>query len=181
VLSAENLLVNILKRAKELAEKKVDLFCTPALKTFLYKQHTLQDFISEPKTLETFALLDDTDIMTSVKVWATHTDPVLSKLCEQLLNRKLFKIELQNLPFKEEKVNELKNKIKTLYKLNDNEVNYFVFSGDVANDAYRADKISINILFKDGSVSDIANASDQLNIQVLAKTVKKYYLCYPKE
>ena len=181
VLSAENLLVNILKRAKELAEKKEDIFCTPAFKAFLYKQYTLQDFITKPKTLETFALLDDSDIMASVKVWASHKDAVLSRLCEQLVNRKLFKIELQNLPFKEEKVKEIKDKIKTRYKLNDKEVNYFVFSGNVANDAYRADKISINILFKDGSVSDIANASDQLNIQVLAKTVKKYYLCYPKE
>lgn len=180
VLSAENLLVNILKRAKELAQKKEDLFCTPALKTFLYKQFTLQDFIKKPEILETFALLDDSDIMTSVKVWTTHKDAVLSKLCEQLVNRKLFKIELQNLPFKEEKIKEIKNKIKALYKLNDKQVNYFVFSGNVENDAYRADKISINILFKDGSVSDIANASDQLNIQVLAKTVKKYYLCYPK-
>lgn len=180
VLSAENLLVNILKRAKELAQKKEDLFCTPALKTFLYKQFTLQDFIRKPKILETFALLDDSDIMTSVKVWTTHKDAVLSKLCEQLVNRKLFKIELQNLPFKEEKIKEIKEKIKALYKLNDKQVNYFVFSGNVENDAYRADKISINILFKDGSVSDIANASDQLNIQVFAKTVKKYYLCYPK-
>jgi HD superfamily phosphohydrolase len=180
VLSAENLLVNILKRAKELAEKKEVLFCTPALKTFLYKQHSWQDFISNPKTLETFALLDDTDIMTSVKVWTTHKDAVLSMLCRQLIDRKLFKIELQNLPFKEEKIKELKDKTKSLYKLNDKQVNYFVFSGDVANDAYRADKISINILFKDGSVADIAKASDQLNIQVLAKTVKKYYLCYPK-
>ncbi|OFY84883.1 MAG: phosphohydrolase [Bacteroidetes bacterium RIFCSPLOWO2_12_FULL_35_15] len=180
VLSAENLLVNILKRAKELAQKKEDLFCTPALKTFLYKQFTLQDFIKKPEILETFALLDDSDIMTSVKVWTKHKDAVLSKLCEQLVNRKLFKIELQNLPFKEEKIKEIKNKIKALYKLNDKQVNYFVFSGNVENDAYRADKISINILFKDGSVSDIAKASDQLNIQVLAKTVKKYYLCYPK-
>ena len=158
----------------------MDLFCTPALKTFLYKQHSLNDFIKKPETLDSFAALDDSDIMASVKVWVSHKDPVLSRLCTQLVNRKLFKIELQNVPFKEEKVKELKNKIKADYKLKDKEVNYFVFSGNVENDAYRPDKISINILFKDGSVSDIAKASDQLNIQVLAKTVKKYYLCYPK-
>ena len=135
VLSAENLLVNILRRAKELAEKKEELFCTPALRTFLYKQHSLNDFIKKPETLDSFALLDDSDIMTSVKVWTTHKDAVLSKLCNQLVNRKLFKIELQNIPFKEEKIKELKNKIKALYKLNDKQVNYFVFSGNVKNDA----------------------------------------------
>ena len=74
----------------------------------------------------------------------------------------------------------MKEKVNKLYKLKGNEVDYFVFTGDIENDAYRADKISINILSKDGKVMDITAASDQLNIKVLAKTIKKYYLCYPK-
>ena len=180
VLSAESLLVNILKRAKELAEKKTELFCTPALHTFLYKKYSEKDFKTKPELLDTFAQLDDNDIMTSIKVWTSHPDVVLSMLCKQLVNRKLFKVELQSLPFKESKIKEIKQNIRKLYNLNDKEVSYFVFGGNVTNDAYRADKIRINILFKDGNVSDIADASDQLSIDVLAKTVKKYYLCYPK-
>jgi HD superfamily phosphohydrolase len=180
VLSAESLLVNILKRAKDLAEKKVDLFCTPALHTFLYKKYSENDFKTKPELLNTFAQLDDNDIMTSIKVWVSHSDVVLSMLCKQLVDRKLFKVELQSQPFKEEKVKAIKQDIKNRFKLNDKEVSYFVFGGNVTNDAYRADKIRINILFKDGTVSDIADASDQLSIDVLAKTVKKYYLCYPK-
>ncbi len=180
VLSAENLLVHILKRAKELAEKKVDLFCTPALKTFLYKQYSKKDFKNTPELLDKFALLDDYDIMTSIKVWTSHTDFVLSTLCKGIVDRKLFKVEMQSQPFAAGKIRKIKNEIKKLYNLNDAEVSYFIFSGNVANDAYRTDKISINILFKDGKVVDIAKASDQLNIQVLEKTVKKYYLCYPK-
>ncbi len=117
--------------------------------------------------------------MTSVKVWATHKDLILSNLCTRLINRKLLKVEMQNQPFKESKISEIKNRVKKEYKLNDKELEYFVFSGNVINDAYRVDKISINILFKDGSVVDITKASDQLNINVLAKTVRKYYLCYP--
>lgn len=180
VLSAENLLVNILKRAKELAQKKVDLFCTPSLKTFLYKQYSKKDFKDNPELLDAFSLLDDYDIMASIKVWTLHKDAVLSMLCKQLVNRRLFKVEMQNQPFKEARIREIKNEIKKRCKLNDKEVNYFVFSGNVANDAYRGDKIGINILFKDGSTVDIAKASDQLNIDVLTKTVKKYFLCYPK-
>ncbi|MES2285941.1 MAG: HD domain-containing protein [Bacteroidota bacterium] len=180
VLSAENLLVNILKRAKELAQKKVDLFCTPALKIFLYKQYSKKDFKNDPELLDAFAILDDYDIMTSIKVWTTHKDPVLSMLCTQLVNRRLLKVEMQNLPFKEAKIRQIKNDVKKRYKINDKDVNYFVFSGTVANDAYRGDEIGINILFKDGSTADVAKASDQLNIDVLAKTVKKHYLCYPK-
>lgn len=180
VLSAENLLVNILKRAKELAQKKADLFCTPALRIFLYKQYSKKDFKDDPKLLDAFAILDDYDIMTSIKVWTTHKDPVLSMLCTQLVNRRLLKVEMQNLPFKEAKISQIKEDVKKRYKVNDKEVNYFVFAGTVANDAYRGDEIGINILFKDGSTADVAKASDQLNIDVLAKTVKKHYLCYPK-
>lgn len=178
VLSAENLLVNILRRAKELAEKKVDLFCTPALKTFLYNKYHKEDFIKKNNLIETFALLDDYDIMASVKVWVNNNDKVLSTLCKQLVDRNLFKIELQNNAFKDDKISSLKNNAKKQLGLSDKESNYFVFTGNVTNDAYRADKIRINILAKDGTVRDIADASDQLSIDVLAKTVKKYFLCY---
>jgi HD superfamily phosphohydrolase len=181
VLGAENLLVNILKRAKELAESKEDLFCTPALKVFLYNNYNEQDFISNPQLLDNFALLDDCDIMTSIKVWVNHPDKVLSMLCERLINRKLFSVELQNTPFKENTIIEIKEKIMKSLKLNSQEVDYFVFTGNVINEAYRADKIHINILSKDGTIADIAKASDQLNIEVLSKTVKKYYLCFPKK
>ncbi len=180
VLSAESLLVNILTRAKELAEKKTELFCTPALRVFLYNKYSKKDFISKPELLDLFAQLDDNDITTSVKVWASHPDAVLSMLCKQLVNRKLFKVELQNHPFKPEVIKQHKEKTKKRYQLSDKEVTYFVFSRDITNDAYRADKIRINILSKDGKILDITDASDQLNIDALTKTVKKYYLCYPK-
>jgi hypothetical protein len=182
VLSAENMLVHILKRAKELAEKKVELFCTPSLRTFLYNKYSKEDFINNPKVLLAFADLDDYDIMASVKVWAAEPekDKVLALLSSLLLNRGLFGVELQNQPFKDDKIVAFKKDAKKKLGLNEKEVNYFVFTGNVTNDAYRSDKIRINILFKDGLVRDIADASDQLSIDVLAKTVKKHYLCFPK-
>ena len=180
VLSAENLLVNILKRAKELAEKNTVLFCTPTFKNFLYNNYEQADFIKSPALLDAFAKLDDYDIMTSVKVWTEHKDPVLSMLCKQLVDRRLSHVDMQKNPFKESYVQEIKEQFKKSLNLSDKEVNYVVFTGNVTNEAYRADKIRINILFKDGSVADIAEASDQLSIDVLSRTVKKYYLCYPK-
>jgi HD superfamily phosphohydrolase len=180
VLSAESLLVTILRRAKELAEKKAELFCTPALQCFLYNEYDKKDFTRSPELLAQFALLDDYDIMTSIKVWTNHKDTVLSMLCKQLVNRRLFHVEMQKQPFREEYIQKIKKSIQQRYALSNTEVGYFVFAGAVTNDAYRADKIRINILFKDGSVADIAEASDQLSIDVLARTVKKYYLCYPK-
>lgn len=181
VLSAEYLLVNILKRAKELAGRKEELFATPALHEFLYNRHGKKAFADNPELLNAFANLDDNDVFTSVKVWASHSDFTLATLCNNLVNRKLYKVVIQNEPFSDSEVNELKAKVMKKYKLNESEADYFVFSHEVTNDAYRPDKIRINILSKDGKIADITTASDQAYIAALQKTVKKYFLCYPKE
>jgi hypothetical protein len=181
VLSAENLLVNILKRAKELAGKNQELFCTPALHTFLYNQFNEKNFSDGPEMLRIFSELDDNDIMASVKVWTRHSDKILSRLCINLVDRHLYRIELQKKPFDRKLLGALKEKVQKKYKLKGKEVNYFVFSGVVSNDTYRPDKLRINILAKDGSTQDISEASDQLGIDTISRTVKKYFLCCPKE
>jgi HD superfamily phosphohydrolase len=181
VLSAENLLVNILTRANELTEKKEKLFCTPALETFLYNRFGKEHFKKDPSLLEAFAELDDYDIYASVKVWTKHKDKVLSMLCRNMMNRDLYRTELQTKSFEPGRISELKQKAMQEFGLNDAEADYFVFSRNVTNDAYSREKIKINILYRDGQLVDIAEASDQLNISVLTKTVKKHFLCYPKK
>jgi HD superfamily phosphohydrolase len=180
VLSAESLLIKILKRAKELAEKGVDLFATPALKVFLYNNYSKSDFEKNPDLLYTFAKLDDFDIFTSVKVWSEHEDLILNTLCKNLTSRNLFKIEIQNKSFKTSYIENIRQATAKTYKLKDSEIDYFVFFDTIGNNAYNPKSDKINILFKDNQVIDIAEASDELNISVLSKTVIKYYLCYPK-
>jgi len=181
VLSAENLLVNILRRAKEIARKGTDMFCTPALRRFLYNDFTLKDFQKNAQLLDVFAELDDYDIMASVKVWTRHPDAVLSRLSNMLVSRQLYKIELQSRSFDTETVSRYAQRAVKKLKIKEQDAHYFVFTGVVANDTYSTDKIRINILFRDGAVADITEASDQLNIDVLARTVKKSFLCYPRE
>ena len=164
VVAAENMLVNILKRAKELSNKGENLFATPALEVFLKNNYGKKDFITKKDLLDTFALLDDYDIFSSIKVWTKHSDKTLATLCKNLVERKLFKIEMK------------KENIDPAYK----EASYYVVSGEVENSAYKPNNVKINILMKDGSVMDIARAGDQLNVEVLSKTVKKYFICYPK-
>jgi HD superfamily phosphohydrolase len=181
VLSAEHLLVNILKRAKELAENGEELFCTPSLKLFLYNRFTKSAFINNPEVIEAFAKLDDYDIMASIKVWADHKDKVLSFLCNNMVNRKLYAVRLQQKRFNISDVDELKKRAAKKFSLSKEEIPYYVFTGAVQNNAYASDDIRINILFKNGEVLDIAKAADLFNISVLAHPVKKYFLCYPKE
>lgn len=180
VLSAEKLLVNILKRAKELALNGEDLFATPALSLFLKNNFSKKDFIGNPELLQQFVLLDDYDIMASVKVWMNHQDIVLSTLCKNLINRNLYKIELQNKNFTLAYKNQIHEKVMKKYKLSKKETDYFVFSESVNNSAYNSSHFKINILHRDGSLVDVAKASDQLNIKMLSKKVTKYFICYPK-
>jgi HD superfamily phosphohydrolase len=182
VLSAENLLVNILKRARELAQKKKqELFCTPSLRIFLYQRHTEKSFEKDPSLLQHFANLDDYDIMTSVKVWASHPDPILSLLCTNMIDRHLYAVELQKKPFDRKRIAQLKQKAGKLFKLPQRDMAYLVFSADVSNDTYRPDKLQIKILTKNGKVVDISQASDQLGVNLISHRVRKYFLCYPKE
>ncbi|MBL4592340.1 MAG: HD domain-containing protein, partial [Flavobacteriales bacterium] len=180
VLSAENLSVNILKRAKELALDGVDLFCTPALKEFLYNKHNIESFKNNPKLLKVFADLDDIDIMASIKVWTTHSDKTLSMLCKMIINRDLYKIKLQKKKFEKSEIDKISSIIKTKLKLTEKEVSYFVFQDSIINNAYNPKMDNINILLKNGKMLDIKEAADTFNISALSTTVKKWFLCFPK-
>ncbi len=181
VLSAENLLINILKRAKELSNSKIKLFGTPTLILFLENDFTKEDFAKKPILLEKFAQLDDYDIMASVKVWSECDDFILSELCKNLLNRNLYKIELQNEPIAPSHKNKLIDKAVKKYGISRKEASYFVFSESVNNSAYNSSDHNINILYSNGKLNDVATASDLLNIQALSKPVTKHYICYPKD
>ena len=124
--------------------------------------------------------MDDYDIFTSIKVWTKHQDKVLSMLCKNLVIRNLYKVEIQKEAFDEKKIHLLREKIKYSYSLTEDEINYFVFTGSVNNNAYDVATDKINILYRDGKMVDIADASDQSNIFALSQPVKKSFLCYPK-
>ena len=180
VVSAEGLLINILRRARKLAGEGEDLFGTPAFKKFLSNNFSKSDFLKDEKLLDQFAMLDDSDITSSVKVWCNHSDKVLSELCRSIVNRNLFKINIQSEPFSDEEVNAIKTKVKQSKGLNDEECGYFIIRDKLVNNAYNSKSDKINILFKDGTVKDIAEAADTLNISAMSKPVEKYYICYPK-
>ncbi|TVQ10705.1 MAG: HD domain-containing protein [Bacteroidetes bacterium] len=181
VISAERLLITILQRARELASNGQDLFATPPFKKFLYNSWSLQDFHLDQGLLEDFALLDDFDVFTSIKVWTSHPDKVLSDLCTRLVARKLLKIEIQKDKFDSQWVEDIREKTAHLLKISQEEVKYYVLLGHTENNAYDPGVGNIWIMQKNGEISDMAEVSDQLNIRVLSNPVKKYYICYPKE
>jgi hypothetical protein len=180
VVAAENMLIKVLQRAKDLITTGKEVYASANLAVFLNNDYTLNDFDTNPQLLNYFAELDDFDIYASLKYWKNYPDFVLSSLSDMILNRKLLKIKVQNTAFNTVEIeNELK-RIQQQFSISKQEAEYFVFSKKVSNSTYDIEKSNINILMKNGDVIDIAVASDYFNIEALNKTVNKYFLCYPK-
>ncbi|MFO8001320.1 MAG: HD domain-containing protein [Marinilabilia sp.] len=179
-LVAEKMLINILKRAKELALNNKDVPAPPFLNTFLKGRYCSADFMEQPHLLDDFTMLDDNDIMSALKLWRRHSDPVLSRLSCDLLDRHLLRIEIADNPFPEARVETLKKEHAPMPGLTSEELDYFVFTDHISNSTYNTGQENINIIYKDSSVKDISVASDMLDHSAFAKTVNKYILCYPK-
>jgi len=176
---SEIILMNILKRAKELTEKGVILNCSEPLQFFLSHKISLENF--DAKILQTFSYLDDFDVMSAIKNWQFNDDFVLSSLSKMIINRDLLKIQMMDYKPKKESLLHFRNKFNIKYNLTDKETDYFVFKGKIKNQAYNKESEPIRILKKDGIVEDVAQASDQLSLKALSKPVTKYFICYPKE
>jgi len=186
VLASENLLVNVLKRAKELATSGTDLYATPALRFFLYNNINHDDLRNDGVftpglVASNFTRLDDTDVLASAKYWADHTDKVLSDLSRRLMSRDLFAIELQDEPFPEEKVRHLKDMTGNRMQISRELTDYYVFTNSVYNMTYAPDAPEVRILLKNGTIADITTVSDMFDHRLLSERVTKYFLCYPKE
>jgi len=177
-LGAEYMLVKVLKRAKELAEKNIELFCSSSLHHFLYNKTNQDNF--DTRTLDLFSKLDDYDLLSAIKEWTNHSDKIISNLSIMIVNRNLLKVEIYDEQVKEIDVsNHIKRFMKTS-GLSNKQASYFVFNGDISNQAYNSQE-PIKILNKKGGMEDIILASDQLNLQALSKPVKKFFICYPKK
>jgi len=185
VVSADFLLISILKRARELTSKGQKLFASPSFRIFLEKQYSLADFRNnlqneEVPVLTHFSLLDDNDILTSIKVWQNHPDPVLSFLSKNLINRSLFRVITSEKAFGRKQITRLESKIKARYNIPDEKVPYYYTHQDLTNSAYSLGNENIKFLLKNGQIMDFMEASD-LNLSSLSRPVHKFFLCFPKE
>jgi HD superfamily phosphohydrolase len=176
-LVAENMLVNVLLRAKELVGKGKELFASTSLKYFMNNQIDQDNFTDE--TLEMFSKLDDYDVLSAIKEWTNHDDKVLSLLSQMIVDRKLLRVEIQKDAFDISQINKIISKFSKKLNLSEEETKYFVFSQEIKNQAYNSEE-PVFILNKKGKLKDIAKASDQFNIQALTKPVIKHFICYPK-
>ncbi len=178
-LVAELILMKVLKRAKELILKGIDLPCSEPLSYFMHNKITLEDFDAEK--LDLFAQLDDFDIISALKAWQRNDDFVLSTLSKMIINRDLLKIKMSAEKVSMEESQSLKEKFAIQHHISQLEAGYFIFRGKIKNQAYSKEAEPIRILKKDKTIEDVVEASDQLNLKSLSKLVTKYYICFPKQ
>ncbi|MFD2245731.1 HD domain-containing protein [Pontibacter ruber] len=181
VISAENMVLRVVQRARELLQRGIDVPASPCLRFFLASNLTLEDFEKDNTILERFVSLDDHDVWSGIKEWASHPDFILSFLAQSILNRRLFKVIISSKPIEEDMLLGLSELVQEHFKVREEDVKYLMISGKISNNAYQAEGQSIDILTKTGYVVDAAEASDLPNIRALSNKVEKYYVCYPKE
>ena len=178
-LVAELTLTKALQRAKEILHKGTIVECSRPLKFFMEHKITLENFSND--SLDTFAQLDDFDIISALKNWQYHDDFILSSLSKMIINRDLSKVKLNNEKFPKEVLENMTRRFAKDNGITEQEAKYFIFKGKIKNQAYNKDAEPISILKKDRTIEDVVEASDQLNLKALSKPVTKYFICYPKQ
>ena len=181
VVSAEKLLTSLLVRARQVTAAGLKLFATPALAYFLEPRHNRAAGEERGALVGHFTALDESDIISATKVWLSCGDRVLEDLCRRFINRDLLAIELQKSPFDPARVIEAGRKAMKVLGLKEDEVTYYVNTGDVYNQTYAPGTPEVRILLKNGTTPDITAVSDLFDKDALSEKVTKYYLCYPKE
>ena len=176
-LCAEQILMNLIRRARALNSTGIDLGLSGPLMYFLSRDESLG---LNDSGLDEFLKLDDIDVISALKRWMNHQDFVLSELSQIIMKRKLLKIDIKEQAFSSKEIEEKRIKFANKHNLSLDEASYFVFTGSISNLAYNQSKENIQLLKKDGSLIDVAQASDQLHIKALSEQVVKYFLCQPK-
>ena len=178
-VSAERMMVNVIRRAEHLVKSGENLSASEPLLVFLRHTYVLENFKDKAEVLNAYGLLDDNDIWGAIKLWRSHPDFILSTLCKMLLERRLFQIKLGTEAIRKEQIETIREKVTQTFGTLRSESSYFFSYGSVSNEAY-AEGQKINILMKSGELVDLAQASDLPNIKAISKIVKKNYLCWPK-
>ena len=175
-VAAEQHLIKILSRAKELARGGMPLFCSPALRYFLYQKVTFDMFSPTSEALEQYALLDDNDVLCAIKVWISSEDKVLSALSRSFIDRQLFRGEQLDAPLTADQQKALNECYAQALGISEEEASYCWSEHVSTSNTYSEKADSIDILYSDGTIRDISEASEILDLAALTRKPKKLYL-----
>jgi HD superfamily phosphohydrolase len=180
VVKAEKMLNQIFRRARKLMKSGETLPAAPSLAYFLTNDVEIENFDRDPSLLDTFAMLDDNDILSAIKCWTMSSDKTLQRLSKAFINRQMPNIEIRRTEYTEEEVKSCRRRVQQELGYTEDESTYFVMSGSLSSRTYARGRDRINIMYSDGTVRDIAEVSDVFELQNISDKDNRHYLCFPK-
>jgi len=178
VLSAEQMLIAILKRAKKLIKSDIEVLGSESLLKLLKTDFSLiskELIITE--YVDIFSKLDDIDIMALIKQNSNHSDFILSYMCQSLLERRLFKIYLQEDDIHDSILDNTLQSIIGSFGVKDDEAKNLILRGKESNLTYNSKKEEIRILQKNGLVKPLSEFDNEF---LKSRVLTKHFLCYPR-
>jgi len=179
-IGADSVLINVLKRAKDLSQDGKAVYMTPSLSFFSNNHITGDKIINDTDVLHRFSLLDDVDVVASVKHWYNSDDAVLNHLSNALIQRKLPKVILNDSALHENELKEISEDIQRKFNFSESEASYLVSSGALRNTTYQPSREKIWIRTKNGDLIDLATAASNYNFVGTKALATKYFVCRPK-
>ncbi len=177
-LVAEQMLIKVLRRAKELSLGQGVRTASESLNFFLSQGLSNRDLRKRgDEIIGHFSQLDDTDIIMALKGFAKEDDFLLFYLSNGLLYRKLFRIEMQNTEFSSDYLKEIRQNIAANFQYKDVDINALISFGQESNTTYSTKKDEIKILLKNGKVVPISKVG---TLNIPQEIITRFYLCYPK-
>ena len=182
VLSAEHTLMNVLKRAKYLVKKNISIYTTPTFELFLYEKEEINEsFFNYKNLLQSFSLLDDSDILTCIKNWTNENDKVLKLLSDTIINRKLLKIKSINKDEMQKELRKLRKIIVRKFNVSEDDAKYLVFPISIKNETYNFVDNEIKFLQKNNVLINLSDIKKEFSINTQNSRIIKRYICYPKD
>lgn len=172
--SAEVILNNILKRAKDLYEKGYQFKIEPShFKTFFENTISLEDYVA----------LDEYLLLTYFQMWMKEKDPILSDLSSRFVNRKLLRYIDMN---PEEQPQRFK-RMRELVKEAGFDTDYYFYhdcTTDLPYDFYEpgkeSNRLPIFLEMKNGEIRELSQES--FIVETIAGRIRKdHKVYYPKE
>ena len=170
--TAEVMVTQALKRAKELVRSGQELFATDSLKFFLedHKEMELNERLGR------FTKLDDSDIWASLKEWQYHKDVTLSFLSKAIVNRKLLISKIFNKPLSNVEIRKLTQEAEELLGVEDG--SYFVHQSKIQVIPYDKENYPIYIMDKQRNLEEISESKLQILSHHLLNPIEKFHVCY---
>lgn len=179
-IAAETMLTGALKRARQLIAAGNRLFASPALEYFLSRKVTRDMFESDVECLDIYQQLDDTDIISALKVWQHSDDRILATLSGNFINRRVFKTEIYSGKAPEGRLEEVRRRIASKMRITESEAEFFACEKTIEKDMYNMQADQIRILLRSGGVCPMPEVSEIIRADTAAEPYRKTYLVHER-